>query len=85
MCATMFVCAGIVAAKLSSADEAGEALHVCTMAMEVVVVLFNHEAGGHRVCRPVCDGEPGGWMSGWMCPHQCRLFGWFDPVARCPH
>lgn len=29
--------------KLSSPDEASEALHVCTMAMEVVVVLFNHQ------------------------------------------
>lgn len=31
--------------KLGSADEGVEAAHVCTMAMEVVVVLFNSEVG----------------------------------------
>lgn len=43
--------AGVVVGKLASADEAAEAGHVCTMLMEALVVLLNHEVGGLlRVC-----------------------------------
>ena len=49
--------------KLSSPDESSEALHVCTMAMEAVVVLFNHE-----VCR--CSV---GWGAS-LCGSQDLLF-----------
>ncbi|PRW45038.1 G-patch domain-containing [Chlorella sorokiniana] len=34
---------GVVAGKLASADEGAEAGHVCTMLMEALVVLLNHE------------------------------------------
>lgn len=37
--------------KLSSSDEGLEALHVCTMAMEVALALCNYEVGeaGHGI------------------------------------
>lgn len=41
--ATAALTAGVVVDKLSSADEGGEAAHVCTMLMETLVVLLNHE------------------------------------------
>ena len=40
--------AGVVVDKLSSADEGSEAAHVCTMLMETLVVLLNHEVSKHR-------------------------------------
>lgn len=42
--------------KLASADEAAEAGHVCTMVMEALVVLLNHEVG--RVLRAVEGEQP---------------------------
>ena len=39
---------GVVVGKLGSADEGAEASHVCTMAMEVLLALCNHEVRRRR-------------------------------------
>ena len=48
--------AGVVVGKLALADEGSEAGHVCTMLMEALVVLLNHEVG--RVLRAVEGEQP---------------------------
>lgn len=50
---SILAAAGVLVGKLSSGEEGDEAVNVCTMAMEAVVVLFNHEA-----CLVECSHQP---------------------------
>jgi len=62
----LFAGAGVVVGKLSSADEGGEATHVCTMAMEAVVVLFNSEVRGGRSGAGRGAGKAGHVSQWWV-------------------